>query len=474
MPVSSLDLLRDPARLAALQAAGLLDEAPEAAFDRLTRLAATLLDVPVALISLVDDRRQFFTSAVGLAEPWASQRGTPLSHSFCQHVVADDAPLLVEDARVHPKVRDNLAIPDLGVIAYAGVPIRTTDNHVLGAFCAIGTTPRPWSDDEVALLAELAASFVREIELRGLTRECLRKELVLRAVLDQMGDSVIVAAPEGNAALVNVEMRKQLGSFADAPPGSWPAPYGIFLADKVTPCPPTEVPLGLALAGARVEPRELWVWLPGMAEPRWHSVNAAPILDETGSLVGAVTVGRDVTEQKRSEARMAAHADELSAMAIRDELTGLVNRRGFMSMATAQLDAAEHARRSAMLVFVDLNGMKGINDRLGHELGDLALRDTAEVLRRTFRSSDVIARLGGDEFVVMVDDVDDERRGVVLDRLHRSLDHQIATHDRPFRLSLAVGAVLTEPGSGETLDALMRRGDAAMYDCKRSRRLRVA
>ena len=84
-PRNALD---SPGRLAALQASGLLDSPPEAAFDRLTHLAVLLLNAPVALVSLVDDRRQFFKSQVGLAEPWASARETPLTHSFCQYVVA--------------------------------------------------------------------------------------------------------------------------------------------------------------------------------------------------------------------------------------------------------------------------------------------------------------------------------------------------------------------------------------------------
>ena len=114
--------VQDRDRLDALRRTGLLDSAPEECFDRLTRLASRFLGVPIALISLVDEKREFFKSCVGLPEPWASERETPLSRSFCQHVVNRAEPLIVEDAREHPLVWDNLAIPDLGVIAYAGIP----------------------------------------------------------------------------------------------------------------------------------------------------------------------------------------------------------------------------------------------------------------------------------------------------------------------------------------------------------------
>ena len=91
--------LAEPGRLAALQAAALLDSPPDESFDRLTRLAAKLVNAPVALVSAVDTERQFFKSCLGLPEPWATRRETPLSHSFCQHVVAAREPVLVSDAR---------------------------------------------------------------------------------------------------------------------------------------------------------------------------------------------------------------------------------------------------------------------------------------------------------------------------------------------------------------------------------------
>ena len=158
--------VRDPSRLAALRRSGLLDSAAEDAFDRITALAAKLLNAPVALVSLVDEDRQFFKSLTGLAEPWAGERQTPLSHSFCQHTLAAGEPLVVEDAREHPVVRDNLAIRDLRVIAYAGAPLVTADGHALGTLCVIDHKPRAWTADQIDTLTGLAASVVTEIELR--------------------------------------------------------------------------------------------------------------------------------------------------------------------------------------------------------------------------------------------------------------------------------------------------------------------
>ena len=163
--------LRDASRLASLSRSGLMDSAAEPAFDRLTVLAAELLRAPVALVSLVDEQRQFFKSCVGLPEPWSKDRETPLSHSFCQLAVISEAPLIITDARNDDRVRNNLAVRDLGVIAYLGVPIHGDDNAVLGSFCIIDVVPRQWSDADLASLTRLCECVETEIKLRARLEE---------------------------------------------------------------------------------------------------------------------------------------------------------------------------------------------------------------------------------------------------------------------------------------------------------------
>ncbi|SNR90533.1 PAS domain S-box-containing protein [Geodermatophilus saharensis] len=136
------------------------------AFERFARLVRRQLDVPVALVTLVSADEQVFPGAVGLPEPWQSTRCTPLSHSFCQHVVRSAAPLVITDARTEPLVADNLAIPDLHVIAYAGVPITEADGTVAGSLCAIDSRPRTWSEDDLAVLTDLAGACSSELQLR--------------------------------------------------------------------------------------------------------------------------------------------------------------------------------------------------------------------------------------------------------------------------------------------------------------------
>ena len=171
--------IQNSERLEALRRTSLLDSPPEEAFDRLTRLATSVLNVPSAMVSLVDGNRQFFKSSIGLPEPWASLRQTPLTHSFCKHAVASGEPLVVTDSREDPLLRDNLGVSELGIIAYAGVPLTSVDGFTLGSFCVMDARPRQWTDEEIEVLRNLAASVMTEIGTRRLANElsCLSAEL---------------------------------------------------------------------------------------------------------------------------------------------------------------------------------------------------------------------------------------------------------------------------------------------------------
>jgi signal transduction histidine kinase len=137
---------------------GLIDRTEELSFDHLTQLATLLFDVPVALVSIIDptNDRQFFKSSQGLPEPWKSKGETPLSHSFCKHVVDQNSPLIVSNSRQHPLVSDNLAIQDLNVLAYLGVPVHDPHGQALGALCAIDGKPRDWTGKDLEKLQSLA------------------------------------------------------------------------------------------------------------------------------------------------------------------------------------------------------------------------------------------------------------------------------------------------------------------------------
>jgi GAF domain-containing protein len=155
----------NPDRLAALRRLVLLDTEPSLAFDRLTELAAQLLDAPVALITLIEADRQFFLSSSGLPEPIGSARQTSLKFSICQYAVAAGRPYIVDDARVEPLLADNEAVTELGVVAYAGIPLVTSAGHAIGTLCVLDIVPRHWTDDQLGMLAKMADIVMDEIRL---------------------------------------------------------------------------------------------------------------------------------------------------------------------------------------------------------------------------------------------------------------------------------------------------------------------
>lgn len=165
-------------------------------FDRITRLVAQTLQAPVSLISIVDASGQFFKSSYGLSEPWASARQTPLSHSFCQHVVESEQTLRISDARQDPLVRDNLAVTDLNCIAYIGVPIRVHAGEVVGSLCAIDTRPRDWSDQDEANLQDYVALVEDQMASANLQTR-------LREILNTMPQMVWSTRPDGHHDFYN-------------------------------------------------------------------------------------------------------------------------------------------------------------------------------------------------------------------------------------------------------------------------------
>lgn len=189
-PAQAADVVRDPERLAHLRATALLDSPSEQAFDRLTRLASKLLEAPVSTVTLVDIERQFYLSCVGVPEPLASTRETPLEMSFCKHTVVLGKPLIIPDTRGHPVVGDNPAVEGMGVRAYAGIPLLTPGGHAIGTLCVMDFVPRDWTDDQVSSLVDLAAAVSTEIELRMDIAERARVEAALQQAV-RMRDEVL-------------------------------------------------------------------------------------------------------------------------------------------------------------------------------------------------------------------------------------------------------------------------------------------
>jgi diguanylate cyclase (GGDEF)-like protein/PAS domain S-box-containing protein len=201
-----------------------------------------------------------------------------------------------------------------------------------------------------------------------------------------------------------------------------------------------------------------------------YLISCNPISSSDGSITGFVEVCRDISERRNIEER-------LREAAIRDALTGLFNRRGFLTLAVQQLNIAGRNKRNMALLFMDLNNMKEINDKFGHKQGDQALVDTANLLRKTFRESDIIARMGGDEFAVLLAEPSErDIEHIILEHLQNNLkvyNEQNIQRGCPYQLSLSTGISYYDPERPCSVDELLTSADRRMYKEKEAYRWRL-
>lgn len=466
---------RETQRLSVLHSTKLLDTPPEPSFDRLTRLASNMLSSPVALVSLVDSDRQFFKSHSGLAEPMATLRQTPLSHSFCKLVVRERAPLSVQHASEDPRVRDNPAIETLGVQAYLGTPL-IIDDEAIGSFCVVDVCPRVWTEREEAILADLAECVATEIRMRAAVRDAREQRAFTAALLNGVRDAVLAVDSELNVLFANkaaVALFPDYQVGRELPPTMRESlrakrPDGTYVASA-------DLPLARAARGEAFEASLITMQLATKHEKSWLEVTGNAVRDEQGVAIAGLVTYKDVTQRQneleelvRTRRLLESQADALRTTAITDELTGLCNRRGFMVLADRESKTSIREQRPLVLFFIDLDGLKQINDNLGHELGDKAIIAAAGVLRRVFRDADILARLGGDEFAVLAADSSDD--APIRERIEHALTLANSRDELPFRLAMSVGSATFDPRNPTTIDALLALADARMYEQKMARK----
>lgn len=192
----------------------------------------------------------------------------------------------------------------------------------------------------------------------------------------------------------------------------------------------------------------------------WVAIAATPfgVMDQPGRVYAMY---HDISARKRAE-------DELKALLLVDELTGLPNRRAFITLSEQALKLAMRMERDVLMIFIDVDHLKYINDTYGHLAGDRALIDTARVLRESCREADIIARLGGDEFVALMTVDSDQTAELVCERIKDRVASHNTEFERGYELSLSVGATRSK-AEGTMLADLLAQADTALYEQKRGR-----
>ncbi len=306
-------------RIDTLHALNVLDTEPEERFDRLTRLARRLFGVPIALVSLIDEHRQWSKSAQGV-----ERSESPRELSFCGHAILGNDVLLIPDTQLDERFHDNPHVTgEPHIRFYAGCPLKAPNGSKLGTLCIIDRVPREFGEDEKSMLRDLARMAEQEIA-----------------------------------------------------------------------------------------------------------------------------------------------AFQLATM---DELTLLSNRRGFEALSRHALELSRRLKKPAAFLYFDLDGLKPINDQFGHAEGDHALRSFAELLRHTFRESDVVGRLGGDEFAVLMTNASGAEIDNALERLEEAVDVQNNKAPRGYNLAFSFGKVTIDAAGHANVADMMIEADALMYKQKKSK-----
>ncbi len=311
-------------------------------------------------------------------------------------------------------------------------------------------------DSIVLIMRDITAAKKTEKELGLLKRQ---QEHLLTAA----GEGIYGVDQYGITTFINPAAEKMLGWKAEELIGKNHHDIIHYSRPDGTPYPYTECPLYASYNDGVVrEGTDEFFWRKnGTNFP--ISYKTTPIIED-GKIIGAVATFSDITERKRLEAK-------LYDASITDELTGLLNRRGFFIMSDKLINMADRGNHDLFLLYIDFDNMKLINDKFGHTTGDQAIVETAGLLRDTFRRADVIGRLGGDEFVVLnMDKVGESNEQSVLKRLDAKIKKANNKEGRDYKIALSIGIARYDHDHPSTIDELLSRADKSMYETKKQKK----
>ena len=478
MPFSLLELIDvggepEGRRLRALANLDILDTPPERDFDVVVRNAQRALGCKIVLISLLDDRRQWFKARVGL-----EAGETPIEHAFCAHTVASGEMMIVPDATLDPRFAANpLVVGPPHIRFYAGVPLRVSglgpaeEPVAIGSLCAIDDVPRVLAEGDAAELRELAglvesllsarAAALSAIRVVEGQREAMHELNLTHRQFRQAERMASVGSWRLTLADKRLKWSAQVYAIVGLPEGDDP----VFetAMDFFPPAARRTISNALARAIESGQPFDVeadFVTAQGSAR-RIRMMGELELRD--GLPVALIGTFQDITARHVMEQALRRRADT-------DELTNLANRARFNQVADQRIAKAKASRTPLALLLIDLDHFKAVNDRCGHAAGDEILQLIASRLQAPYLEDCCAARLGGDEFVLIATSGEAVQNMIgFVQRLLSDLRHSVTSGDCLIHVSATIGVSWLDDGVG-TRTELLHRADTCLYEAKRAQR----
>ena len=451
-------------RLRHLQSLNILDSAAQQEFDSVVALAQTLFDVPIVLISLIDEKRQWFKAKCGI-----DVCETDRQIAFCNHTILGREVLVVNDAQNDPRFQSNPLVTDWpGIRCYAGYPLSIEEGLNVGTLCLIGFAPREFAACEIEKLEKLGAvveglllAYQKQQGAKWMAEEAsvLAVDLQKRqSLLRQVENLAGIGAWSCSLSTGDLQWSDEVFRIHELTIGHMPV---IAHALDFYPEPHRTLVQQALLKtfeeGAAFSFEADFVTAKG--NKRRVRSTGDRIADPSGELF-IVGIFQDITEQ-------AAYDQHLWNLANLDRLTGLPNRERFVKVAEARLQ--EIGDNKLSLLLIDVDGFKKINDTFGHEFGDQLVKIIADRLRQVPNTKGELFRLGGDEFAMLISFNEQLRVARLCEKILKAAKRPISFSGKNISITCSIGCC-TSVGDGWSVNDLFKSADIALRDVKRSAR----
>ena len=474
----------EEARLASLAALGIMGTAPEPAYDEAVQLAAAICDVPISLMTLIDEKRQWFKARIGM-----DLKETPREQAFCHYAIRQDGLFIVPDALLDSRFRENpLVTQGPRMRFYAGMPFSGPQGLPLGSLCVIDVVPRELTPEQRSALAILARQVTSQIALRSqmiqlnqamaekerLQQEATSSTAVFQAFMDNGPMISFMKDMQGRLVYYNRPFADRFKIGREDWLGK--NDFEIWPLDHATRVRAMDVEV---LERGELQVTEESSPGPDSSIIHWRTYKF-PFANASGqSLLAGMSL--DITPEKLAElalqdanSKLVVANARLHALAVTDVLTGLANRRAFDERLAEQLVLAHRYGTPLSMLLLDVDHFKLLNDTYGHDEGDAVLRHIAAQLQSRSRGSDLVSRYGGEEFAVLLPNTTLAKAMVMGDRMRQLIQaEQLSRHT----ITVSAGASTHVP-LNETLRApscggdcqppltLPRMADLALYQAK--------